>query len=280
MADDWTPTTILFEIRPCATNSLAVEVETDQGPGFLKCLSDQVDPGDLVCELIGTRLARLFGLSVPDFATIPVPDDPPFSLAKGAQIRPGRGFISRTVNGEPLANSVAGLSALENPGDLARLVVFDTWTVNCDRYRPGTPNRKPWRNDKNLMLSRTGASAGKFVLMPIDHGCCFKCQQSLTPPTLRQATTDDTLYGLFPEFLGLVQRVQTLQVADELQSIQREEIEEALADVPAEWDFPTATRDALLGMLTQRQRRIRGIVEARLTPTNLVDSEDSQEGTP
>jgi hypothetical protein len=142
MADDWTPHAILLEIQPCGTSSLAVEVETDQGPGFLKCLSDKVDPDELVCELIGTRLAKAFGLKVPDFALIPVSDDPPFTLANGAKIRPGRGFISRKVSGEPLANSVAGLLSLENPADLARLVVFDTWTVNCDRYRPGSPNRK------------------------------------------------------------------------------------------------------------------------------------------
>lgn len=280
MADAWTPTTILFEIKPCATNSLTVEVETDQGSGFLKCLSDKVDPGDLVCELIGSRLARLLGLVVPDFATISVPDDAPFTLAKGAKILPGHGFISRKVSGEPLENSRAALLSLDNPKDLAKLVVFDTWTVNCDRYRPASSARKSMRNDRNLMLSRSSATAGKFVLMPIDHGCCFKCLRSLTPPTLRQATTDDTLYGMFPEFDGLVLRADALTAAVELQSISRDAISSALDDVPNEWGFTNSIRDALLDMLTQRQRRVRQIVEQRFPAADMFDSEEVTGGTP
>jgi hypothetical protein len=130
------------------------------------------------------------------------------------------------------------------------------------------------------MLSRTGATAGKFVLMPIDHGCCFRCQQSLTGPTLKQVTSDDTLYGMFPEFDGLVRRVDALNAAEELQSLSRDVISSALDDVPTEWGFTDAIRDALLDMLTQRQRRVRGIVTAKLPSTNLIDSEDFEEGTP
>lgn len=280
MADDWTPTIVLSEIEAYPTNSHAVQVETDQGVGYLKCLSDKTDPADLVCDLIGTRLARLFGLTVPDFAIIPVPPAPPFALAGGAMAQPGPAFISRRVSGEPLATGAAGLAALVNPQDLARLVVFDTWTVNCDRWRPCTHPSGGRRNDRNVLLSRTGAPHGQFVLMPIDHGCCFRCQFDLTPPTLRRAATDDTLYGLFPEFRGRVLREDALRAAGELQSLSRDAISTALDGVPREWGFSDSVRTALFEMLTQRQLRVRRIVESQFPAADLFDSEEPAGGAP
>jgi len=278
MADAWTPTTILLEIESYATNSRAVQVETDQGVEYLKCMSDKTDPTDLICDLIGSRLAKLFRLPVPDFHIIPVTADSPITLKGNAMVHPGAGFISRKVSGEPLANNAAGLMSLANPQDLARLVVFDTWTVNCDRHRPRTHPTGPRRNDRNLMLNRDGAPTGQFVLTLIDHGCCFRCQSDLTPPTLRRATTDDTLYGLFPEFRGLALREDALRAADELQSLSRDAISTALTEVPTEWGFSHSVRDALLEMLTQRQRRVRRIVETRFRAADLFDSEDTDGG--
>ncbi len=280
MADAWAPTTILFEIESYATNSLTVQVETDQGIGYLKCLTDKTDPTDLVCDLIGSRLAKLFGLTVPDFHLVPVAVDSPITLSGSAKVLPGAGFISRKVTGEPLANNVAGLMCLANPQDLARLVVFDTWTVNCDRYRPASHPNGGRANRGNLLLSRDGAPAGTFVLTLIDHGCCFRCQYDLTRPRLQTAATDDTLYGCFPEFRGLVLKEDALRAGDELQSLMRDAISGALDDVPTEWGFTGTIRDALLDMLTQRQRRVRQIVDRRFPAADMFDSEDATGGTP
>ena len=89
------------------------------------------------------------------------------------------------------------LTSVENIEDIARIVVFDTWVRNCDRYAPGWGrDGQPRINLDNLFLSEDGAPEGKFMLKPIDHGHIMTCGKAVTRDLANiDATKDERLYG-------------------------------------------------------------------------------------
>jgi hypothetical protein len=96
------------------------------------------------------------------------------------------------------------LKLLVNPQDISRLVVFDTWVMNCDRHCPIDPGtgirRKP--NRDNVFLSED-APDGQFLLKAIDHTHCFSCGRDWTK-RLNQfdRIKDGRVFGLFPGVSG------------------------------------------------------------------------------
>jgi len=171
---NWRPTTIRRFIRPFPTSACTALVETDAGPGYLKALGNPEGPHVLACEWVGTQLAKWFDLPTFDFSliTVAVEDEIPF--AKGGLAEPGPAFITRAESGEPWSAHESQLKRIANPEDIARLVVFDTWTLNCDRYQPppeGVAGRARV-NWNNVFLSGE-APAGQLLLKAIDHTHCF-----------------------------------------------------------------------------------------------------------
>jgi hypothetical protein len=188
-----------------------VRVETDQGDGFLKALSNKAEPHHLVCELVGTQLARWLKLPTLTFSLLAITEQDRIQLADGTFAHPGPAFITKLEEGIPWGGAAEELDLLDNPGDVARLVVFDTWTRNCDRYMPRESGARI--NRDNVFLSRRTASKGHFILKAIDHGCCFTCARELTV-RLRELENvrDDRLYGCFPQFAGRIERPRILEV--------------------------------------------------------------------
>ena len=97
-------------------------------------------------------------------------------MADGKLTQPGPAFITRAEPGMQWSGSEGDLKTLANPDELSRLVLFDTWTLNCDRYRPAPPRIKR----DNVYLSREGAPPGQFLLRAMDNGHCFTCGRDLT----------------------------------------------------------------------------------------------------
>jgi len=156
----WQPTTILRFVRALPTSAYTAVVETDCGTGYLKAMGGPEGIHTLACELIGTQLASWLGLPVFDFALVEVveEDEIPFINAKEEQIgkaEPGWAFITRRELGEPWGGEVRQLKQLVNPDDISRLVVFDTWTLNCDRHGPREkrPLERPRINRRNVFLT-------------------------------------------------------------------------------------------------------------------------------
>jgi hypothetical protein len=83
---------------------------------------------------VGTHVARWFGLSTPDFAILNLTEADEVVLHSGKKAVPGPAFATRAVTGTPWGGSEAELKTLENQEALTRLVVFDTWVLNRDRY--------------------------------------------------------------------------------------------------------------------------------------------------
>jgi hypothetical protein len=130
----WNPTTIKRFVKAFPTSACTVLVETDLGKGYLKALGNSEGPYILACERIGTQLAAWLGLPTFDFATIEVTDIDEIPFHNGSKAQVGPAFITRAESGDSWSGDEKQLNRLFNPQDISRLVVFDTWTLNCDRH--------------------------------------------------------------------------------------------------------------------------------------------------
>ena len=180
-------------------------ITTDAGPAYLKAMGNPQGPHQLACEYVGTQLAEWFGLPTFDYALMTVDatvDEIPLKDGKLAESGPA--FVTRAAAGHPWGGSPEELDALVNPEAITRLVVFDTWTLNWDRYPPDLTTRRP--NYDNVFLEKVGERGKKeFRLLAIDQGCCFSGGRDLSPKIAGiDQIRDSRLYGMFPAF---VQRV-------------------------------------------------------------------------
>ncbi|VTS00779.1 Uncharacterized protein OS=Rhizobium etli (strain CFN 42 / ATCC 51251) GN=RHE_CH00503 PE=4 SV=1 [Gemmata massiliana] len=279
IASSWSPTTIRYQKRKLSSNSLPVVVETDAGEGFLKVLYPKGCPHDLACELVGIELARIVGLRTPEYAVIEIPPHAPVELADGNEFVPGHGFITRKLDGMDWSGSRSVLNRLLNPIDLARLVVFDTWTLNCDRFRPRTETAPEWRAERNVFLERAANFDDQYYLTSLDHGCCFKCLADLTPAHLRRVATSDALYGYFPEFAGLARREHALQAVRAVQSCLRAQIDAIIERVPESW-LTNGHRNALSDMIYGRIRLLERIIRVDFPAADLFDDQQRSGDNP
>ncbi len=278
MPPNWDATTIVGELRQLRTNSLVVVVETDQGQGYLKAAHAGGHPHDLVCELVGTELARFLGIATFDYAIIRVPEPAPFRLHGNPKIHPGYGYITRSSPGDQWSGQLSELRRVGNVSDFGRMVALDTWTLNCDRYRPPAAGRAARVNYGNVYLARQEQPSRKLNLLAIDHGHCFKCDYDLTPGYLASRVIDRELFGLFPEYMRLARKDDALAAADQAASLQESELSAILDLVPKDWHFSASSRDALSGMILQRAKSLRSIVEESFPESDHFDGEPVGEG--
>lgn len=278
MPPSWDATIILGELRQLCTNSLVVVVDTDQGQGYLKAVHANGNPHDLVCELVGTELARYLGIPTFDYALIGVPDPAPFRLHGGPKISPGFGYITRSSPGDQWGGQRSQLQRVENRHDFGRMVALDTWTLNCDRYRPAAEGRSARVNYRNVYLERQDNPSRQLTLVAIDHGHCFKCDNDLTPGYLASRIGDRELYGLFPEFVTLARKDDALVAADRAANLREVELSAILDLVPKDWHFSHASRDALAAMMLERAKSLRSILEESSPKSELYDAEQVREG--
>ncbi len=215
---NWQPTEVLRFIRNFDTGTEAVLVLTDAGEGYLKALGNMGGEHCLACEWVATHLARWFKLPTFDYALLEVTDLDEISLYRGGLALPGPAFITRSESGEPWSGKGIQLNRLINPQDVSRLIIFDTWVLNCDRFAPHG-QRKP--NYNNVFLSQE-APDGYFVLKAMDHTHAFTCGRELTPRIASlDRIRDPDGYGLFPEFLPRLDQEACNQALDDLAQISR-----------------------------------------------------------
>jgi hypothetical protein len=266
----WQPARILNAIEARKTSSRVLRVETDQGEGFLKAMGADNGPNVLACELVGTLLARWLKLRTLRFTLIDVPGDLGLRFADGKPVVAGPAFITQAEQGHVWSGDEGEPDELDNPEHIGRLIVFDTWTMNCDRYRPA--NGVTLRQNKdNVFFSEEGASKGKFMLKAIDQGCCFTCENDLTTPRLQSSVNDDRLFGLFPAFRPHTTREAMLQVVAEVEAVAPDEVETMIDRVPHEWQVDASARREWCDWICRRARSIRRIIEREWPPATLTD---------
>lgn len=248
----WKPTRLLEIAVSADTSTGATEVTTDAGRAYIKPMGNRQGPHVLATDWVGTHLAKWFGLSTFEIAILTLQDDDVFPLPRGAMAQPGPAFAAKSMAGNPWDKTGRQLELLVNPEDITRMVVFDTWTLNCDRHHHDLSARKP--NYDNVFLSSEGVESGKRKLIAMDHGLCFiRSGEELTP---RLAHIDKVkevgIYGLFPVFPKKlneniinvsVQRLREMDIATA----------KAIVDtVPAEWAVSIEARKAWSELINRR----------------------------
>ena len=238
----WQPTEVRRFIRNFDTGAGAVLVLTDAGEGYLKARGNVGGEHCLACEWVATHLARWFKLPTFDFALIELTDLDEIPFFRGGFAQPGPAFITRAESGEPWGGKGTQLSRLINPLDISRLVVFDTWVLNCDRHAPHA-RRRP--NYNNVFLSEE-APDGHLLLKAIDHTHAFTCGRDLTPRVAHlDRIRDPNVYGLFPAFRPRLDQDVFHQALDDLGRLPRRFVEEIVRSIPQEWDVSPGARTAL-----------------------------------
>lgn len=266
----WRPTTIRRFVKAIPSSAHTAIVETDAGKAYLKAMGGQEGPHTLASELVATRLANWFGLPTFDFAVIEldaIPEIPffrPDGTAKGLAT-PGPAFITRGEQGQTWSGDRRQLRQLANPADVGRLVVFDTWTLNCDRYsQPVSGGTR--ENRDNVWLSEEGPD-GQDLLKAIDHTHCFSCGGMWTDRLAQIDNTKDTrLFGLFPEFrkhLGR-DRSSVRSAVARLGQVSRETIAGMAADLPPEWEVTAPAREALVSLIVARADYVAETIEEKI----------------
>lgn len=228
-------------------------------------LGNRQGPHVLACDYVGTKLALWFGLPTADCAILVVTSDDEIPLGGGRRAAPGAAFVSRWLPGNWWGGSRDELEGIENPEAIARLVAFDTWTLNCDRYPPDTSTRRP--NRDNVLLCLSEAQAGERRLVAIDHTHCFTCGRDLTPSLANiAAVKDPRTYGLFPEFREWITMSGMQDAADRLRQVSREEVRALVDEIPDEWEVPGRTRCALVELICRRAAFVAGRLVDSLLP--------------
>jgi hypothetical protein len=232
-------------------------------------------PHTLASEWVATQLAAWFGLSTFDFAIVCLDevDEVWFVDRDGNHVgkaEPGPAFITRAESGDTWSGDKRQLRKLVNPQDVARLVVFDTWLLNCDRYShpAGNSPQRPRINRNNVFLSEE-APEGQLVLKAMDHTHCFTCGAEWTTALARiDRIKDKRLFGMFPEFREHIgdDRTSVRQAAKKLLSLGRGDVISAVQAVPREWDVKAGALDALVKFVLERAIFVAESIERMIWP--------------
>lgn len=258
---NWQPTRLLEVACSVDTSTGATEVMTDAGRAYIKPLGNRQGPHVLATDWVGTHLAKWFGLSTFDIAILQLDADDDFVLPRGAQAKPGPAFASRALSGAPWGKSGLELDVLVNPEDITRMIVFDTWTLNCDRYHHDLNVRKP--NPDNVFLSTEGVDLGKRRLIAMDHGLCFiRSGEDLTTKLAHiEKVKDDHVYGLFPEFRERLRQHTIGECCARLTEMNDQIADAIVSTVPREWDVSSEVRRTWSELIHRRAHFVADNVE-------------------
>lgn len=249
---NWQPMQLMEVAGSADTSTGATEVTTDAGRAYIKSMGNRQGPHVLATDWVGTHLAKWFGLSTFDIAIFVLGPDDTFPLPRGYTAQPGPAFAARAMAGNPWGKSGLQLDLLTNPEDISRMVVFDTWTLNCDRCHYDLTVRKP--NYDNVYLSSEGVEPGKRRLIAMDHGLCFI--RSGEDLTLRldniDKMKDDHIYGLFPEFRVKLRDDIIETCATRLREMDSATAAEIVRTIPKEWDVSSDACKAWTNLICSR----------------------------
>lgn len=230
------------------------EVVLEAGSGYLKAMGNPEGSHALAREWIGTCLARAFGLSTLNYGLVDIDssvDEIP--LSSGGKAISGTAWVTETEPGHVWGGTESELIQLDNPQDIARLVLFDTWIRNRDRFAPPDMNRNP--NYGNVFFSSRHSAPGQYRLLAIDHTHVFTENSTLTHRIAHiTAIRDERLYGCFPQFVTYLNAQQLEPIAEELGNFDPPRIRRIMEALPTDWDVAGGVREALNDFLIQRSR--------------------------
>ncbi|MGO7300153.1 HipA family kinase [Rhizobium ruizarguesonis] len=239
------PTEITREIQHFTSSTSPARVATDVGDGFIKSLGNPMGNAALISELVAAELAVWFGLAVPPFAVVHQCDIE-IIMRKNGRPMVAPLFFSSAVEGTPRDGTEVFLRRLRDKDSVSRLVVFDTWIRNWDRYYGEDAN------SDNLLYSQ--ASVHKYDLVPIDHSNCFIGGDPTFPdgPAPDHWIEDAGVYGKFPEFDDFITADGITGTLDKLKTLDRNFVTEVVNSVPLAWELGPLARVGLIDFICAR----------------------------
>lgn len=261
----WHPDRVLRAIRAVKSSTEVVHVETDQGEAYLKGMGNPQGNESLAFELVGSRLARICGLFVPDYAVI---QHELLELVRysGDLVEFGPAFVSRALPGSP-GFSGTSLSKSLNSFDVPLLVAFDTWLANMDRQPPddSLDTRPNWDNIFFIPV------AGSYQMAIFDHTHCFAEGELADALSDRRYELDNRVYGAYEEFGPYLTEDALRRAAYAIRDVDASDIERVVHSVPAEWGIAGSVRNDWVGQMVARRERIEKILLSKLIPQGLLD---------
>lgn len=252
------PTRIEREIELFESSTRPARVATNAGDGFLKGMGNPQGTTALISELIAGELGVWFGLSIP-----------PFAVVNHCQIEiPMRNhhltmappmFCSKAVEGIPRDGSDTFLKRLLRPEDVSKLVVFDTWIRNSDRYS------EDMHNSDNLLYV-TENKGRKYSLVPIDHSHCFVGIDFETDLPSPQFVIDPEVYGLFPEFAPFIKTGHVADALERLDGLEPDFVQECVNSIPAQWLASAAVKENIRNFICDRAKYVVETLAIKLVP--------------
>jgi hypothetical protein len=270
--EDWNPTAIMETGRILGTSTSPVIVTTNQGKGILKLPTENGTADHLVCEFVGTSLARLLDIPTPDFKIFRTDMDfVEMMVGKGesslAQVTDG--FLSRFETAFPLIPG--SVKDIENKDVLTKLVFLDTWIRNEDRYFRKT-NEASSRNAENIFLVKNNLTPKTYIVKAIDHSEAFKNYSPTFEPDKhfsQEAIEDNKIFGLFPEFREFLDINVSYNISKRLPEIKRKEVKAILNQIPKSWNLDKETKESLLNFIIKRAKFISKTLASKLFSSTL-----------
>jgi hypothetical protein len=81
---------------------------------------------------------------------------------------------------------------------------------------------------------------------------------------------DPAIFGLFPEFQGILDRKTASETQTKLTQIRHESVREIIRQIPIEWDFNNDKRNALLDFILQRALYVADTLYEKLFKLNNI----------
>lgn len=248
--NDWNPTRVTRVVKKLGTSTKPVLVDTDDGPALLKYMGNPQGNDALIAEKLAADFAVELGIPCPPYSILSITPQQISPPAIGAVAGPA--FLSKWMN--PATTFSPQSEMLEHLRDtdfVPRLVVFDTWIMNGDRFEPAPGGREP--NYDNLLFV---PDIQKVKAIVIDHTHAFVEQTFEEEVFAENWWADEEPLGLFPNFDTYLNHDAVMSQIDAINELCSERLEEVIASLPPEWHMSVAVREALFEGLKQRAQHL------------------------
>jgi len=265
--DNWKPKGIIDIEDVLRTSTRPFVALLEDGEKILfKSPHNPVGVHSLVCEFVGTSLARL--LDIPTF-TFCIFHSDSLNTLKGKRFfdapGDGIGIMTKWESGTTWKDTPEVFNRIRNKNDATKIIFFDTWVRNKDRYFVESDNRVI-TNTENLFFSGNVLAKKGNLMKAIDHTEAFKgfSERISSKHFQIDCVKDPAIFGLFPEFQGILDSKTAIETLTRLSQIQRKYVHKIIEQIPDEWDVDNNMRNALLDFVMQRALYVADTLFTRL----------------
>jgi hypothetical protein len=122
-------------------------------------------------------------------------------------------------------------------------------------------------NRDNVFFIQSPEKKSGLQLVAMDFTHAFRRGQDINRKLdFIEHTRDDKIYGLFPEFEGLLDREKIMLLATTLSGFKRATADEIVGTIPPAWEVDIGGRSALANLITQRAHFLAERIELILWP--------------